>query len=300
MLASANELKYFLEVAGTGNFSRAAERLGVTQPALSQAIARLEKSFGSPLFVRTRTGVLLTRPGLKLQARGRKLMMEWEELIQESLRDDAEVRGTYSLGCHPSVALYSLPPILCGLLEAHPELCFHLVHDLSRKITERVVTFQLDFGIVINPVRHPGLVIRKLGSDKVGLWTRTDPSPLQNLNAEPVLFYDPELLQSQDLLKRFAKAGLRFARHVHSSNLEVISSLVASGAGVGILPSRVATRIQEYGLVSAGAHYPTFEDSICLIYRADTHPSQAAKLLARSISSRLQNKIERPGLHSTH
>lgn len=288
MVASASELKYFLEIAHTGNFSRAAERLGVTQPALSQAVQRLEKSFGSPLFVRTRTGVQLTRSGQKLAARGKRLVSEWEELIEDTRRDESEVRGTYSLGCHPSVGLYSLPHIMGPLLQEHPGLCFTLTHDLSRKITERVIAFQLDFGIVINPVRHPGLVIRKVGSDAVGLWTRKDPSPLQKLENGPVLICDPELSQVQDLQKRFSKMGFEFSRQMPSSNLEVIASLVASGAGVGFLPGRVATRIKEYGLLLASEKLPTYQDSICLVYRSDTHASPAAKLLARALASKLQ------------
>lgn len=287
MLASANELRYFLEVAGTLNFSRAAERLGVTQPALSQAIQRLERGFGSPLFVRTRTGVQLTRTGQKLFARGRKLLGEWEDLMQDTARDELEIRGVYTLGCHPSVGLYTLSEVLPDLLEAHPDLAFQLSHDLSRRITERVIAFQLDFGIVINPVRHPGLVIRKLGTDTVGFWTRRDPSPLQKDLTKATLLCDPDLSQTQDLLRRTARQGFEFHRQVSSSNLEVIASLIAGGAGIGILPGRVATRIKEYGLVPVDEKLPTYADTICLVYRADHHPTQAAKLLARSIASAL-------------
>lgn len=289
MLASANELRYFLEVAGTLNFSRAAERLGVTQPALSQAVQRLERTFGTPLFVRTRTGVQLTRSGQKLHARGRKLLTEWEGIVQDSLRDESEVRGNYTLGCHPSVALYTLPQVLPELLDTHPDLAFTLSHDLSRRITERVIDFKLDFGIVINPVKHPGLVIRKLGTDIVSFWTRETPTELQDLESgKSVLISDPDLLQTQDLLKRLSKTGIVFSRPLASSNLEVIASLVAAGAGIGILPSRVATRVHEYRLRPVHANLPSYADTICLIYRSDSHPSQAAKLLARSIALKLQ------------
>ncbi len=289
MLASANELRYFLEVAETLNFTRAAERLGVTQPALSQAVQRLEKYFGSPLFVRTRTGVQLTRPGQKLCSKGRKLLAEWEELIHDSARDESELRGNYSLGCHPAVALYTLPLILPELLAQNPELSFSLSHDLSRKITERVIAFQLDFGIVINPVQNPGLVIRKLGTDKVGLWTRKHPTELQNLQSgKAVLISDPDLLQTQSLFTKFSKQGLKFARQIGSSNLETVASLVASGAGVGILPQRVALQSNARELVSAGEGLPTFQDTICLIYRSDNHSTKAAKHLARHLASKLQ------------
>lgn len=288
MSTAPSELRYFVEVAHTLNFSRAAERLGITQPALSQAIQRLERSLGGSLFLRTRTGVQLTRSGNKLYTRGKHLLSQWEELVQEVQKDESELRGSYTLGCHPSVALYTLGKTLPELLECHPGLSFSLTHDLSRKITERVIAFHLDFGIVINPVQHPGLVIRKLGTDTVRLWTRRYPTPLQELGSKnAVLIHDPELLQTQDILQRLDKSQVRFDRTLTSSNLEVIASLVASGAGVGILPGRVASRIAEYDLVPLSEKLPHFTDTICLVYRADTHLTDAAKQLARQLGKNL-------------
>ncbi len=278
-----NEIRYFLEIADAGNFSRAAERLGVSQPALSQAVQKLEKSFGSALFVRTRAGVQLTRTGQTLFSRGKRLVLEWEGLIDQASRDQDELRGTYRLGCHPSVGLYALPRVLPELLNRHPKLRFALAHDLSRRITEKVIAFELDFGIVINPVRHPDLVIRKLGTDSVGLWGKKGQTP------EGVLICDPELTQTQNLLKEFQKAGVRFSRQIDCSNLEVIASLVAAGGGMGLLPARVATRIREYALEIVNPKYPVFQDHICLVYRSDSLSSQAAKLLARSLAAELEN-----------
>jgi LysR family transcriptional regulator, cell division regulator len=283
-----NEIRYFLEIADAGNFSRAAERLGVSQPALSQSVRKLEKSFGNALFVRTRAGVQLTRTGQALFTRGKRLVLEWEDLIDEASRDRDELRGNYRLGCHPSVGLYTLPRVLPELLTRHPKLRFALVHDLSRRITEKVIGFELDFGIVINPVRHPDLVIRKLGTDTVGLWKKKDASKNTEL-PEGVLICDPELIQTQNLLKEFQKAGIKFSRQIDCSNLEVIASLVAAGCGVGLLPARVATRIHEYALEVANAKYPVFQDQVCLIYRSDSLSSQAAKLLARSLAAELEN-----------
>lgn len=278
-----NEIRYFLEIADTGNFSRAAERLGVSQPALSQAVQKLEKSFGSALFLRTRSGVQLTRTGQTLFDKGKRLVLEWEDLLDEASRDQDELRGTYRLGCHASVSLYSLPRVLPSLLAKHPKLRFALTHDLSRRVTEKVIGFELDFGIVINPVKHPDLVIRKLGHDTVGLWAKEGQKP------QDVLICDPELIQTQNLLKAFKKEGIEFARQLDCSNLEVVASLVAAGAGTGLLPARVATRIREYGLALVNPKFPVFQDQICLIYRSDSLSSQAAKLLARSLAAQLEN-----------
>lgn len=281
MMPSAAELEYFLEVSQTLNFSRAAERLGVTQPTLSLAMQRLESILGTRLFLRTKSGVQMTQSGQKLAHRAKDIYDAWGRLREDTLKDEKEIRGQYTLGCHPSVALYALPSFLKYFLETYPELELKLVHDLSRKVNEEVISFRVDFGIVVNPVAHPDLVIQEIGTDKVTLWTKKKPSALQDPESkEAVLIYDPNLIQSQFLLKKVAS---KFSRAITSTNLEVIAAMVASGAGVGILPGRVATRIRSYGLKPLGANQPFFEDRICLCYRADYQKTEASKHFARKL-----------------
>src|SRR5687768_10713261 len=116
MIPSSADLTYFLEVAATRNISRAAERLGITQPALSLALKRLENTIGTELLIRTKVGVQLTKPGVRVAARARDLIDEWHKLRNDALRDEHEISGRYCIGCHPSVALYSLPHFLPNLL----------------------------------------------------------------------------------------------------------------------------------------------------------------------------------------
>src|ERR1700744_1175921 len=104
MIPSPSELHYFIEVTNTLNVSRAAERLGISQPTLSLAIQRLEGSFGAPLLIRTKSGVRLTHAGQKLVAQARALLHEWDKIRDEARRDESEIRGRYVIGCHVSVA----------------------------------------------------------------------------------------------------------------------------------------------------------------------------------------------------
>jgi DNA-binding transcriptional LysR family regulator len=210
-------------------------------------------------------------------------------LREEALKDENEIRGRYRIGCHPSVALYSLPHFLPGLLEKSPSLEIQLVHDHSRKITERVISFELDYGIVINPVAHPDLVIRLLAADKVSFWRGSGKKPQQDPHAgEGVLICDPDMLQSQALLTKMEKAGLKYKRTIFSSNLEVVCSLVASGAGFGILPERVATRVREFDLKTV-KDAPSVPDRVCLIFRADVQKSKSGRAFAQSIESTLKS-----------
>lgn len=284
ILPSFNDINYFLEVSSTKNISRAAERLGITQPSLSSAIKRLEDSLGSQLLIRSRSGVQLTKAGADLQTKGRLLLLNWEQLKSEINRKMENVSGQYIIGSHPSVALYTLPRFLPQLLKQYPELDIKLVHDLSRKITEEVISYKIDFGLVVNPVKHPDLVIRELCLDEVGFWVSKKYFETQDPGSESAtLICDPNLQQTQKLLIDLAKKKIHFNRFIHSSNLEVITELTMDGAGVGILPQRVASRHKSFGLQPIKGNYPSFKDRVCLVYRADAQKTKGREVLIKAI-----------------
>ncbi|MEM7646235.1 MAG: LysR family transcriptional regulator [Pseudomonadota bacterium] len=289
MLPNFTDIQYFLEVAQTNNISRAAERLGITQPSLSSAIKRLEDAVGTQLFTRSRSGVQPTKAGQELVKKGRLLLLNWEQLKSDINRRESAVTGQYIIGCHPSVALYSLPHFLPDLMIEHPELEIKLVHDLSRKITESVISYQADFGIVVNPVNHDDLVIRELCQDEVGFWTTKKPTKNQKVDsASAVLICDQNLNQVQKLFKDVQKQKVVFPRIIHSTNLEVITELTSQGAGIGILPSRVATRHKSFGLKSLSDSLPVFKDKICLVYRADSQKTKGREKIIEAIKAAFQ------------
>ena len=139
MLPQPQDLKYFIEVSKTLNLTRASERLGITQPSLTLAIQRLEHAVGAPLLIRSKKGVVLTQAGQILFTQAQTLTDAWEKLKEKTLRSYMDVAGQYTIGCHPSVALYSLPHFMGDLLENYPHLEIKCIHDLSRKITEGVI-----------------------------------------------------------------------------------------------------------------------------------------------------------------
>lgn len=277
MIPSPAELSYFLEIASTENISRASERLGIAQPSLSVAIKRLEDHVGTPLLIRHTSGVHLTKAGQRFQAKARILLEQWQTTLNQMKRDESEITGCYSLGAHVSVAQGRLGSSLACLLERYPMLEFHLKHDLSRRITEQVINFNLDFGVVVNPVEHPDLVIRKLYHDKVRFYAHEE---YLASNKSPLLCYDPDLLQSRVLLKQARHTGINFRRFLLSSSLEIVATMCAERVGVAILPDSVAKRHK--GLVPVYDIEP-FLDAHTLIYRADMQCSQAAKKLAKAL-----------------
>lgn len=274
MIPSATDLTYFLEVANLLNLSRAAETLGISQPSLTLAMQRLEASVGTSILIRQKRGVTLTKAGKQLQTHARQLLTQWESIKSAALASTQTVQGCYTIGCHPSVALYSLPHFLPQLLASHPKLEIKLHHDSSRKITEKIINFSIDVGIVINPVKHPDLVVKKISDDTITLWQATR----QNLNND-VLICDPDLLQTQSIFKKMKKQGLSFQRIIHTNNLEVIAELTASGCGIGIMPANIA-KLHSLERVKKAPH---FDDELCLVYHGENREVKAIQVMVEAI-----------------
>lgn len=290
MIPSPGDLTYFIEVATAQNISRAAERLGISQPSLTVAIQRLEHSVGAPLLIRSKKGVVLTQSGKQLLIHARELMQRWETIKTSTLASTHDIQGHYTIGCHASVALYSLSGFMGDLLEDNPKLEIKLMHDLSRKVAERVIQTEVDLGIVVNPVQHPDLVIRKLCDDEVSFWVGKGSRKIQDFQSgEAVLICDPELLQTQDLQKKLKKSGLSYKRVLTTSNLEVVTELTAKGAGIGIIPGRVAATALGKGLARV-PKAPVFRDEICLIYRIENKGVKSIQVMGNKILTHFNEK----------
>ncbi len=283
MLPSATDLTYFLEVVQTKNISRASERLGISQPSLSVSLQRLEHSVGTSLLHRTKKGTHLTPAGERLYLKSRELLQQWEALRTHAVQANDDLQGQYTIGCHTAIAQYSLPHFLPELLNKHPKLEVKLVHDLSRKIVEQVVSLEVDIGIVINPVRHPDLILKKLSEDEVTLWVGSGRNKTQDPKGkEAVLICDLNMIQSQDIIKKIKRSSLNFNRIITSTSLEVITELTLSGAGIGILPGRVAQPKTQFGLKKIQSA-PIFKDEIYLAYRVENKNIRAIQEIVKCV-----------------
>lgn len=289
MLPSAAELEYFLELSNSLNMSRASERLGISQPSLSLAVKRLEESVGTVLFIRHKHGVTLTQAGKQLLLHARHLLQYWEKTKSEALASQNEVQGYFTLGCSSTIAVYLVSEFLPNLLEKHPKLEIRLQHDLSRKITESVINLSIDIGIVVNPLRHPDLIIRKLCDDEVCFWTGEGARSIQDAQSkQAIILCDPDLAQSQSLLKQMKQAGIVSERLLTTNSLEVVASLTAKGCGIGIIPTRVA-RAMYPDTLKRISDTPIFADEVCLIYRNENRNVQAIQAITAAIKEHIVN-----------
>lgn len=283
MIASPNDLIYFIEISNTLNLSRTAKRIGISQPSLTLAVKRLEQVIGTELLIRGKNGVVLTKAGKRLLSHAKQLLQLWDSVKSESLASHYEIQGKFSLGVHPSVALCTLSNFLPKLLMAYPKLEIQLKHDLSRNISEGIINLSIDIGLVVNPVKHPDLIIHKLYDDKVTFWNATEKNINQQIDSgEAVFIFDPDLIQTQWLLKRIHRQGIKYKRVLTSNSLEVIANLTANGGGIGILPTSVALLAYPNKLKLV-TKMPYYDDEICLVYRHENRNIKAVQAIISSI-----------------
>lgn len=274
MIDNLTDLKYFLEVAKTGNITRASERLGVSQPSITLALKRLEEKTGLTLLERTQKGASLTRQGEGLLKIGERMLIEWERDLRMIAQGTGQPMGQYSVGVHTAVAQYTLGLFVPELLVKFPELELNFYHDLSRKITEKVISRECDLGLVINPIPHPDLVIIKLLDDEVALFKHP-------AYKGDVLILDPSLKQSVNLLKNVRKV-FNYKREIHSSSLEVIRNLCEAKSGIAILPGRVASLSSRIKPLMNG---PVFKDELMLIFRMERKSEESFKQIINAVKT---------------
>lgn len=280
MIPSPADLCYFIEVASLSNLSRASESLGISQPSLTLAMRRLEEAVGTALLVRHKRGVTLTKAGEQLLAHAKELMQRWQSIKSQALASMHEVQGAITIGCHPSVALYCLPHFLPELMRTHPRLEIQLKHELSRRITENVISLKIDVGIVVNPVRHPDLVIKPLENDVVTLWAANAKQAANQLkDGTAVMLCDPEMAQVQSILGQMKKADLNFSRIISTNSLELIADLAEKDGGIAVLPTGIA-KLHNLQRIPKAPHY---DDEICVLYRGENRDVRAIQVIVDAI-----------------
>ena len=205
----------------------------------------------------------------------------WGEVYKGLQQSNTEILGRFKVGCHQSVGAYTLPKFLDHLHRDAPGIEIDLVHDCSRKITEGVISYNIDIGFVVNPTRHPDLVLKKLGDDRILFWKKNGANQVPKR-----ILADVNLHQMQDILGKIHAKEFKGWSLISTPSLELIRTLTLMGQGIGILPERVA-KAEGADLVPFDSNLPTFEDRIFLVYRKDVLSSKAGRELIRLASFQL-------------
>ncbi len=248
------QLRSMVAVAEAQNFTRAAERLSVTQPALSQQIINLEKELGHKLFHRLGRRAVLTEAGLIFIERARRILFEADNAAKE-LQDDPALERRIHIGAIPTVAPYLLPPLIAHCREKHPNLQLQVREDFRPQLIRGILEGELDLAITAQPVKNPQVAVESLLTEPLLLVVgRTHPLATKRRVTSKDLARETFIIlgSSSSLAEQVQnfcgdhkiapRIGFRCAQ------VSTVKALVAIGAGISILP-RVARPAGDDGLV---------------------------------------------------
>ena len=242
-------LRSFLEAADAGALSRAARRLGVSQPSLTGQIQRLETELGVVLFRRHGRGVALTDAGVALVPRARRLLEELHAMEVALRREAVEEAGTLRVGAIPTVAPYVLPDALRRLRTRQPIARVELREDYSAALARQLHDGALDVVIAAQPYAFDGLDVERLGSDALVVAVpashpaaRVGRMTLAQLHDAPAITLDPAHCLGEQVTGFCASREVRPSVVCRSAQLATVLELVGAGVGVSIVPALAAVR----------------------------------------------------------
>ncbi len=293
-----DQLLAFVTVARERGFSRAARRLGRTQSAISQAVARLEQDLDARLFVRSGRTTELSAAGRALLERAERILDEMERAREglKALHDLAS--GQLVVGTSDTLAYYALPPILAAFRARYPGVELRLDNRPSPATAERVAERAVDVGVVTLPL-PPGL---RAGGRPVAERLRIEPLArqeevaicrpdhplarrrrvgLEAILAFPLLLLDRTTGARALLDAELARLGAVPAPAMEMSSVEVLKKLVELGLGVSVVPALAVEREVEAGVLAAvRLSGLAVERSVGLVTPAAGPPSRAAAAFA--------------------
>ncbi|MFT5448676.1 MAG: DNA-binding transcriptional LysR family regulator [Gammaproteobacteria bacterium] len=174
-----NLMRSLLAVVDAGAITAAADRVGLTQPALSRRIRQLEEEFGVALLSRGRKGVELTAAGELVAAEARVLVARYDALCAQVAAHQRLEGGTIRLGGGATAVSFVLPPAIADFQRDYPGVRFHLKEAGSREVEQDVVSGRLELGLVTMPVHLRELTAKPLMADRIVLISRAE-HPLAN------------------------------------------------------------------------------------------------------------------------
>ncbi|HLB04257.1 MAG TPA: LysR substrate-binding domain-containing protein [Gaiellaceae bacterium] len=289
------QLTSFVEIARTGNLSRAAEALFVTQPALTSRLQVLERELGSELFVRTRRGMRLTAAGkafLPFAVRSLETVAEGRRLVAEIAQGGA---GELTIGAAPAVSTYVLPALLKEFHEAHPKVRLSVRTGHSEEVLELVLRGQVEVGLT-RQLRHADIVSEPVYEDELVLVANRDHPfarrvviRMEELASEELILFDRTSSYHDLTNALFRAAGVEPAGVMELDNIDAAKKMVQQGLGVALLPQTAVAAELDAGslrvVVIAGAE-PVRRQIVAIRRRDAGPPSGAAAAFMQTLAGR--------------
>ena len=267
-------LKTFLEVASTGSFVAASDRLFVTQSAVSLRVQRLEDTLGKPLFTRSKAGAELTGAGREFEGYAQSMIRIWEEARQQVAIPDGFTRSM-TIG-----AQYSLWPrlgfrLLDGLQARMPDLNLRAELGMPDRLTRFLIDGTIQLGLLYMPQLRPGLAIEELMEEELVL-VASWPNPTMDMAGKYVFVdWGPEFVQAHAaVLPELTNPGMTFSLGA------MVAEYIVNRQAAAYLPARYVKKYLDSGQLHLIPGAPSFPYPVWAVWREDLDPEVRAAATA--------------------
>lgn len=238
------ELEYYVTVAELKNFTAAAERLHISQPAISKAIQKLEEELGFHLIDRTQKKVLLTEEGTVFLALAEDILMRVAN-AKSTMREYKELtRGTFHIAVPPLLGAYVFPNLFAAFKKKYPSLEMLVVEDGSSTSVELVKHEEVHIGLVILPPNLTELQAHHITSQEIVVCLPTEHRlstepflTFEQLKDEPVILYNEGFVLRSVIINEYAKCNLKPNVVISTNQFQTMKALVSKGVGISFLPA---------------------------------------------------------------
>ncbi|MCW3491702.1 LysR family transcriptional regulator [Dethiobacter alkaliphilus] len=235
-------IQVFYEVSRSGSLTTAAEKLHISQPALSRQISSLEKEVGLDLFIRHSRGLQLTEPGRRLYEYAQKILSYADE-AQRVLDEIKNIEtGTLKIGVSKTIGSYLLPPVIAKFVETHPGVDISVELENRETLIRRTTDLAYDVVLLSGSFNEPGFYVETLLNDEIIALTSPNHKELTNIinNLERLnneLFILREVGSSTREFAESLMSGNNIKPHkiIELPSIEAIKRTVMAGIGITFL-----------------------------------------------------------------
>lgn len=270
------QLKAFHAVALDGGFSRAAARLALTQPAISDHVRKLEETYGVQLFLRNPRGIALTAMGRKLFALSERLFEAEAEALELLSKARTLEEGQLTIGA--DAAIHVLPQIV-RFRARFPAIALRLVSGNSAELLAKLESFAIDLAVTAERPASDAIIARLLRRDRLVAVVRSDSShakarklPLAKLVAGGLILREEGSVTRRLLMEELRRRNLKPASTIDIESREAVLEAVAQGLGVAIMSAGELAPDQRLKMIAISDWQAGMEEwLLCLKARAGLH-----------------------------
>lgn len=254
MSVSYRNMLAFIRVAESATFAEAAEKLHLTQPALSSAIKKMEAQMGGKLFSRSTRRVQLTPEGETLLPTAKRLINEWDETFQDMQNLFAVRQGKLTLAAMPSFAEARLPQILHQYHDRYPNIRLRIVDVVMEEVIDSVLTGHAELGFTFEPEVSDGLIFAPLFDDCfVAVVHEYHPlADSVTIKLEDCFAYPFIAMNRGSAIRKWTEqAAVRVGNMniiAETGQLGSVGQLIAQGLGISVVPALCCAQMEARGL----------------------------------------------------